>query len=94
MQLCFASVHGPRETYFVDKPRISKHIGLYVYVHNTGNNNNNNNNNNNDSVALVLELTVPTERPPPVGEVRVNFCRSRSVVWSTRRITTAVISVL
>jgi hypothetical protein len=23
MQLCFVSVHGPRETYFVDEPRIS-----------------------------------------------------------------------
>jgi hypothetical protein len=22
-QLCFVSVHGPRETYFVDEPRIS-----------------------------------------------------------------------
>jgi hypothetical protein len=22
MQLCFVSVHGPRETYFVDEPRI------------------------------------------------------------------------
>jgi hypothetical protein len=25
MQLCFVSVHGPRETYFVDEPRI-KHV--------------------------------------------------------------------
>jgi hypothetical protein len=24
MQLCFVSVHGPRETYFVDKPRSSE----------------------------------------------------------------------
>jgi hypothetical protein len=23
MQLCFVSVHGPRETYFVDEPRIT-----------------------------------------------------------------------
>jgi hypothetical protein len=23
MQLCFVSVHGPRETYFADEPRIS-----------------------------------------------------------------------
>jgi hypothetical protein len=23
MQLCFVSVHGPRETYFVDEPRIN-----------------------------------------------------------------------
>ena len=41
-------------------------------------NNNNNNNNNNklklNSVALVRERTIPTERPPPVGEVSANFC--------------------
>jgi hypothetical protein len=24
MQLCFVSVHGPRETYFVDEPRINR----------------------------------------------------------------------
>jgi hypothetical protein len=28
---------------------------------------------NNNSVALVRELTIPTERPPFVGEVSVNF---------------------
>jgi hypothetical protein len=33
-----------------------------------------NNNNNNNSVALVLERTIPTERPPLVGEVSANFC--------------------
>ena len=27
-----------------------------------------------DSVALVRERTIPTERPPPVGEVSANFC--------------------
>jgi hypothetical protein len=37
-------------------------------------NNNNNNNNNNNSVALVREGTIPTERPPLVGEVRANVC--------------------
>ena len=26
------------------------------------------------SVALVRERTIPTERPPPVGEVGANFC--------------------
>jgi hypothetical protein len=36
-------------------------------------NNNNNNNNNNNSMALVRERTVPTERPPLVGEVSTNF---------------------
>jgi hypothetical protein len=27
-----------------------------------------------NSVALVRELTIPTERPPPVGQVSANFC--------------------
>jgi len=27
-----------------------------------------------NSVALVRTRTVPTERPPPVGEVSANFC--------------------
>jgi hypothetical protein len=26
------------------------------------------------SVSLVRKLTIPTERPPLVGEVRANFC--------------------
>ena len=25
-------------------------------------------------MALVRERTIPTERPPPVGEVSANFC--------------------
>jgi hypothetical protein len=29
---------------------------------------------NNNSVALVRERTIPTERPPLVGEVTANFC--------------------
>jgi hypothetical protein len=41
---------------------------------NNNNNNNNNNNDNNNSVALVLERTIPTERPLFVGEVSVYFC--------------------
>ena len=28
-----------------------------------------------NSVALVHERTIPTERPPPVGEVSANFLR-------------------
>jgi len=28
-----------------------------------------------NSVALVRTRTIPTERPPPVGEVSANFCR-------------------
>jgi hypothetical protein len=27
-----------------------------------------------NSVALVRERNIPTERPPPVGEVSANFC--------------------
>ena len=27
-----------------------------------------------NSVALVHKRTIPTERPPPVGEVSANFC--------------------
>jgi hypothetical protein len=27
-----------------------------------------------NSVALVRERTIPTERPPHVGEVSANFC--------------------
>jgi len=27
-----------------------------------------------NSVTLVRERTIPTERPPPVGEVSANFC--------------------
>jgi len=27
-----------------------------------------------NSVALVRTRTIPTERPPPVGEVSANFC--------------------
>ena len=43
-----------------------------------------------NSVALVRERTVPTERPPPVGEVSANFCAQRGVTWSAQRIPTAV----
>jgi len=34
----------------------------------------NNNKKKLNSVALVRERTIPTERPPPVGEVSANFC--------------------
>jgi hypothetical protein len=47
---------------------------------------NNNNNNNNSSVALVRKRTIPTERPPLVGEVSTNFCGQKGVVGSARRI--------
>jgi hypothetical protein len=41
-------------------------------------------------MALVREQTIPTERPPPVGEVSANFCGQRGVTWSAQRIPTAV----
>ena len=43
-----------------------------------------------NSVALVREGTIPTERPPPVGEVSANFYGYRGVTWSAQRIPTAV----
>ena len=43
-----------------------------------------------NSVALVRERTIPTERPPPVGEVSANFCGQRGVMWSAQRVPTAV----
>ena len=39
-----------------------------------------------NSVALVRERTIPTERPPPVGEVSANFCGYRGVTWSAQRV--------
>jgi hypothetical protein len=31
-------------------------------------------------------IPIPTERPPPVGEVSVNFCGYRGVTWLAQRI--------
>jgi hypothetical protein len=46
--------------------------------------------NKTNSVALVRKRTVPTERPPPVGEVSANYLRIEGVAWSAQRIPTAV----
>ena len=46
-----------------------------------------------NSVALVRKRTIPTERPPPVGEVSTNFCAQRCVTWSAQRIPRPLISV-
>ena len=46
-----------------------------------------------NSVALVRERTIPTERPPPVGEVSANFCGYRGVTWLAQRVPTAVKSL-
>jgi hypothetical protein len=41
------------------------------------------------SVALVREQTIPTKRPPLVGEVSAKFA-DRGVAWSAQRIPTVV----
>ena len=38
------------------------YIYIYIYIYKL------------NSVALVRTRTIPTERPPPVGEVSANFC--------------------
>jgi hypothetical protein len=45
------------------------------------------------SVVLVREQTIPTERPPLVGELSANFLRIEGSTWSALRIPTAVFSV-
>jgi hypothetical protein len=46
-----------------------------------------------NSVVLVRKRTIPTERPPLVGEVSANFLRIGGVAWSVQRITKSVFSV-
>jgi hypothetical protein len=46
-----------------------------------------------NSVVWVRERTIPTERPPLVGEVIANFLRIEAATWSAWRIPTAVFSV-
>jgi hypothetical protein len=43
---------------------------------------------------LVRKRTIPTERPPIVGEVSANFLRIEGVAWSVQRIPPVVNSVL
>jgi hypothetical protein len=43
-----------------------------------------------NSVALVHKRTIPTERPPLVGEVSANFLQVEGVVWSAQRIPMAL----
>jgi hypothetical protein len=45
-----------------------------------------------NSVASIRDRTIPTERPPLVGEVIANFWGLEGVAWSARRIRTAVFS--
>jgi hypothetical protein len=45
-----------------------------------------------NSVTWVRKRTVPTERPPIVGEVSANFLRVEDATWSALRIPTFVIS--
>jgi hypothetical protein len=46
-----------------------------------------------NSVALVHMRTIPTERPPLVGEVNAKLVRIDGVAWSAQRIPTAVFLV-
>jgi hypothetical protein len=39
-----------------------------------------------NSVALVRERTIPTKRPPLVGEVRANVFRIQGIAWSMQQI--------
>jgi hypothetical protein len=43
-----------------------------------------------NSVALVRKRTIPTDRPPLVGEVSANLLRVEGVAWSAQQIPTAV----
>jgi hypothetical protein len=42
---------------------------------------------------LVRKQTIPTERPPLVGEVSANFLRIKGVAWSAQRVPLVVNSV-
>jgi hypothetical protein len=44
-------------------------------------------------VALALEQTISTDRPPLVGEVIAKLLRIEGVSWSALRISTIVISI-
>jgi hypothetical protein len=43
-----------------------------------------------NSVAIVRKRTIPTERPPLVGEVSANHLWVEGVAWTEQRIPTAV----
>jgi hypothetical protein len=44
-------------------------------------------------MVWVRVRTIPTERPPLVGEVIANFLRIEGATWSALRIPTALFSV-
>jgi hypothetical protein len=46
---------------------------------------------NDTPVALVRKRTIPTVRPPIVGEVTANFLRIEGVAWLVQRIPTAIL---
>jgi hypothetical protein len=46
-----------------------------------------------NSMVWIRGRTIPTERPPLVGELIVNFLRIEGATWSAWRIPTAVFSV-
>jgi hypothetical protein len=43
-----------------------------------------------NSVAVVRKQTIPTERPPLVGDVSAVLLRVEGIVWSAQRIPVAV----
>jgi hypothetical protein len=45
------------------------------------------------TMVWVREGTIPTERPPLVGEVIANFLRIEGATWSAWRILKAIFSV-
>jgi hypothetical protein len=49
--------------------------------------------NMNNSMVWIPEWTIPTERPPLVGEVFANFLQIEGATWSAWRIPTAVFSI-
>jgi hypothetical protein len=42
------------------------------------------------SVATVRKCTIPTERPPPGGEISAKFLRVEGIAWLAQRLPTAV----
>jgi hypothetical protein len=78
----FGTQHKKKEGYQNCKPK-------YVYCSGTYETNWHKKN----SMVWVREWTIPTERPPLVGEVIANFLRIERATWSAWRIPTAVFSV-
>jgi hypothetical protein len=81
----WSSLHSTTEAWFKAKQWMGssvvnglepwyKTVGLYIKNKQT------------ISVAWIRNRTIPTELPPLVGKVSVNFCGLKGVAWSVRRI--------